>query len=139
MSTPTSQHDDIFPHFPSPAFSFNANAIFSFFFFFQVRTLADLAGVAREDVAELDELEAAERRTLWAFIQQHKPNKLRFPADLHLGNELKKFLNQTFHPPSIFSYIQQGMPRHVRQEPRVQVLAPAEPRHRVIVSENEFP
>ena len=38
-----------------------------------VDTLADLGGVTREDIAELDEIDPAERRALWHFVQQNQP------------------------------------------------------------------
>jgi len=42
--------------------------------FLEVGSLADLAKVGREDIAELDELDPAERRNLWHFITQHQPS-----------------------------------------------------------------
>jgi hypothetical protein len=41
--------------------------------FLEVTTLEDLKKVTREDIAELDEIDPAERRALWQFVSTHQP------------------------------------------------------------------
>jgi len=41
--------------------------------FLEVATLEDLKKVTREDIAELDEIDPAERRALWQFVSTHQP------------------------------------------------------------------
>mmetsp|Transcript_82476 Transcript_82476/g.160861 ORF Transcript_82476/g.160861 Transcript_82476/m.160861 type:complete len:511 (+) Transcript_82476:40-1572(+) len=43
--------------------------------FLEVSTLEDLKGVTRQDIAELDEIDPAERRMLWQFVSQHQPEE----------------------------------------------------------------
>eukprot|EP00617_Octactis_speculum_P023765 CAMPEP_0185768510 /NCGR_PEP_ID=MMETSP1174-20130828/50128_1 /TAXON_ID=35687 /ORGANISM="Dictyocha speculum, Strain CCMP1381" /LENGTH=109 /DNA_ID=CAMNT_0028453223 /DNA_START=38 /DNA_END=364 /DNA_ORIENTATION=+ len=58
--------------------------------FLKIKTVGELAKVTREDVAELDDLDAKERRSLWQFVAKNQPKKPILTEEPKKGGKKKK-------------------------------------------------